>query len=327
MVVSRVIDTGLILAVLYLILSVVVSHFSEQIAAVLHWRGKTLYKGVLELLSGDDGLTQAVFEHPLVAASGPRPSYLDARNFSLALWQSIAVAQKAQGPGSTLSYDLGNAGTPPLTTAGTLQLQVAQLPHANLRSSLYALLGQAQGDYQALLAATDAWFNRQMDRVSGGYRRKTQFVIVVVSVILVALLGVDSIKILSRLYVDDQVRFALAASVATNAASPPPAVASSDTPPLTYNEQLSLLSALDDPRFVQTIVSGPIGLSPDDKNAESRSAADETTHILGVVITIIIVSLGAPFWFDVFKLFMNVRLAGPKPQTPNGNGSKQSSSS
>jgi hypothetical protein len=325
MVVSRVIDTGLILAALYLLLSVVVSHVNEQIASFLHWRGKTLHRGVLDLLSGYEDLAEAIFAHPLVAASGPRPSYLDARNFSLALWQSIAVAQKAQGPtGPFLTFDLGNASTPPLTTAGTLQLQVAQLPNANLRSSLYALLGQAQGDYQDLLSATDAWFNRQMDRVSGAYRRRTQFMVVAVSVILVALLGVDTIKIISRLYVDDQVRGALAASVV--AATPDPRSTNASPPNLNYNQQLGLLSALDDPRFINTIVSGPIGLSPDDKNAEAHSGADETTHIVGVIITIVVVSLGAPFWFDIFQLFMNARLTGPKPQTPT-NGTKPSVSS
>ena len=163
-----------------------------------------------------------------------------------------------------------------------------------------------------------------MDRVTGAYRRKTQFAVVVVAVVLVGLLGVDTFKVLSRLYVDDQVRFALAASVATNSASPPPAVASSDTPPLTYDQQLNLLSALDDPRFLGSIVSGPVGLSQDDRDAESRPMA-EAIHVAGIIITIVVVSLGAPFWFDIFQLFMNARLAGPKPQTTS-NGTKPASS-
>lgn len=97
MVVSPVIDTGLILAALYLVLSVVVSNVNEQIASLFHWRGNLLYSGVRNLLSGAEELTKALFSHPLIASSQYnkdgrikagetyRPSYIDARNFSLAL--------------------------------------------------------------------------------------------------------------------------------------------------------------------------------------------------------------------------------------------------
>jgi F0F1-type ATP synthase membrane subunit a len=65
------------------------------------------------------------------------------------------------------------------------------------------LLSQAQGDYQNLLQSTDAWFNRQMDRVAGWCRRKTQYMVIAIAIaiVIVALLGVDTIKIVSRLYV------------------------------------------------------------------------------------------------------------------------------
>ncbi len=325
MVVSPVIDTGLILAALYLVLSVVVSSINEQIASFFHWRGKLLYSGVRNLLSGTEDLTKAIFAHPLIASSGPCPSYIDARNFSLALWQSIAAAKTSQDAGgkTVLSYDLSDAVIAPGTAAGTLQSQIAQLPSANLRSSLYALLSQAQGDYASLLQATDAWFNRQMDRVAGWYRRKTQYVMIAIAVVLVALLGVDTIKIVSRLYVNSDVAGALAASVATTLSEPTAAPAT--PPPLNYNEQLNLLSALDDPRFIGTFISGPVFFSSDDKNAELRPMG-EATHIAGVIITIIVASLGAPFWFDVFALFINCRMAGPKPPA-NTNAAKSSASS
>ena len=327
MVVSPVIDTGLILAALYLVLSVVVSSINEQIASFFHWRGNLLYSGVRNLLSGAEELTKALFAHPLIASSGPRPSYIDARNFSLALWQSIAAAKTSQDTSgkTVLTYALSDAAAAPVTATGTLQSQIAQFPSANLRSSLYALLSQAQGDYASLLQATDAWFNRQMDRVAGWYRRKTQYVVIAIAVLLVALLGIDTIKIVSRLYVNSDVAGALATSVATTLSEPTAAPATATPPPLTYNEQLNLLSALDDPRFIGTIISGPVFFSSDDKNAELRPMG-EATHIAGVIITIIVASLGAPFWFDVFTLFINCRMAGPKPPA-NTNGTNPAVSS
>lgn len=341
MVVSPVIDTGLILAALYLVLSVVVSSINEQIASLFHWRGNLLYSGVRSLLSGAEDLTKVLFSHPLIASSqynkdgqikageSYRPSYIDARNFSLALWQSIGAAKTSQdATGKTVvAYDLGEASTAPEATIGTLPSQIALFASANLRTSLYALLSQAQGDYQNLLQSTDAWFNRQMDRVTGWYRRKTQYVVIAIAIVIVALLGVDTIKIVSRLYVNSDVAGALATSVATTVAqsSPGPAPAKTPPPALTYNEQLTLLSALDDPRFIGTFISGPIFFSSDDKSAEQRPMG-ESTHIAGVIVTIIVVSLGAPFWFDIFALFMNARMTGPRPPT-SGSGNTQKATS
>jgi H+/gluconate symporter-like permease len=39
------------------------------------------------------------------------------------------------------------------------------------------------------------------------------------------------------------------------------------------------------------------------------------THLVGWILTALAVSLGAPFWFDILKRFMNIRNAGVKPPT------------
>jgi hypothetical protein len=312
MVVSRIIDTGLVLAGVYLALSLVVSHVNEQISAFLHWRGNTLYSGVLNLLSGSASLVETLFQHPLIASAQCdsdgkiqasekyRPSYIGARDFSLALWQAVATANEVEQNGKSLIvYALADAPTAPVTFLGTLQSQIAKLPESGLRLSLYSLLGQAQGDYEKLLQVTDAWFDRQMDRVAGWYRRKTQYVVVVIALLLVAILGVDSIRIVTRLYADDGLRATISQSIGKTVTSAP-----AGAPLLSDQQQVNLLAALDDPSFVKAFISGPIiyGFS--------------WVHLLGVAITIIALSLGAPFWFDALQFFTNCRLAGPKPQTP-----------
>jgi hypothetical protein len=43
--------------------------------------------------------------------------------------------------------------------------------------------------------------------------------------------------------------------------------------------------------------------------------------IIGLLITSLAISLGAPFWFDLLSKFMNVRAAGVKPEkTPVSEG-------
>jgi hypothetical protein len=331
MVVSRVIDTGLILAAVFFALSVVVSNINEQIAALLKWRGANLYSGVLNLLSGSLDLTQALFQHPLIASAqcdadgkvNPkeqyRPSYIGARDFSVALWQSVASAAPqapaagtaAAQSGAAVTYALSAAAAGPSLAMDALQGQVKLLPSEHLRATLFALLGQAQGDYQRLLQVTDAWFNRQMDRVSGWYRRKTQYAVMVISVVLVIFLGVDTIRITTRIYADDALRSVYAPRVAATIESSAPGN-SSALP--TAQQQQKLLDALDDPSFVGTLVSGPIFLDGSIWSAKTNPWP-LGIHLLGVVVTMVALSLGAPFWFDALQFFANSRLAGPKPST------------
>ena len=322
MLVSRVIDTGLILTAIYFGLSVAVSNINEQIAALLRWRGAKLYSGILNLLGGSLNLTEALFHHPLIASAqcdpdgqvnpneNYRPSYIGARDFSLALWQSVASAAPAQAEGQAVSYALSAAAAGPSLAIDALQNQVAILPSPHLRASLYAMLSQAGGDYQRLLQATDAWFNRQMDRVSGWYRRKSQFAVIFISVLLVALLGVDTIRITTRIYADDGLRTAVANRLAAALPSPPPNSASEmPSGPV----QQSILTALDDTSFVGAFTSGPVFLDATISSVKVGNGWPFAMHLLGVLITIIALSLGAPFWFDALQFFANSRLAGPKP--------------
>jgi hypothetical protein len=46
--------------------------------------------------------------------------------------------------------------------------------------------------------------------------------------------------------------------------------------------------------------------------------------ILGWLITALAVSLGAPFWFDTLDTILNIRGAGPKPETPSSDRGKAS---
>jgi len=43
-----------------------------------------------------------------------------------------------------------------------------------------------------------------------------------------------------------------------------------------------------------------------------------SAHAIGWFITVLAISLGAPFWFDLLNRLINVRGAGPKPSTPPG---------
>ena len=71
-----------------------------------------------------------------------------------------------------------------------LKTATSNLPNSKLKTHSAALLNTGGSDYNDLLQVTDAWFNRQMDRVSGWYRRQSQAIVLVISALLVFFLGV-----------------------------------------------------------------------------------------------------------------------------------------
>jgi hypothetical protein len=235
---------------------------------------------------------------PPYFAEGRFPSYIDKRNFSLAYWQAIATAagedqsKLAQlDPKTALSNLVGivNAWTP---TAGS-SAEKAQ-------RSAVALLTSAQGDYEKLLAATDDWFDSQMDRVSGWYKRTAQYIMLVIAFALAFGTGFDTIDVARQLFAQPEVANALAQSEA---------------------ETIKHQNGSDDIGAVAQVLLESQQLqtvrlfwwSPEPNAAAPVTQPTVGERIAGLLLTFIAIALGAPFWFDILKTIVNVRNAGDKP--------------
>ncbi|MBV8368296.1 MAG: hypothetical protein JO036_05105 [Candidatus Eremiobacteraeota bacterium] len=335
---SAIVDVAIVLIALYVSLSCAVSWVHEQIATALNLRGKMLYAGVLNLVFGHPEIVERIFSHPLVTSgvrtatgvkappsasqaggdavvssvqdavqrvTAYRPSYIDARNFSVAFWQSV------NAPNLPVTDVAPLLAETPAKLLEDLKDPVNALvgPYPNLHQTCIALIAQAEGDYQKLLATTDGWFEAQMDRVSGWYKRQTQFVVIALALLLVSFSGLDSIEIAKRLYLDPELRAAVVLpivqtvqSVQPNApapgASPSPADAAARGTAVTQTVD----QVLQTTSLAQLV---HVSLNP---------FANWPHHAFGMFLTLVALSLGGPFWFDLLSLFVNVRLEGRKPQ-------------
>ena len=166
------------------------------------------------------------------------------------------------------------------------------IPDDALRTSVCSLLVTAGDDYEKLLKATDAWFNAQMDRVSGWYRRQTQYVLIVIAGIVVIGTGLDSIEIGKHLYATPIALSAAAASI-----------------------QGAFPNGQADPAKLQTAYTTVLA-GENMQQFLHPLFADFGTHYPGMIATLIALSLGTPFWFDALGKLVNVRMAGTKPATP-----------
>jgi hypothetical protein len=281
------------LVLIYLYLSMIASILQEWIAQALALRSKTLRAGVGTLLSDPDvvGLAHQLFDHSLIKsitskASGP--SYIPSPMFASALLDLVAPNQ----PGG------------PANVFASVRSDIAAIPSnsalAPVRNSLLTLADNSNGDLSELRNRVSTWFDNAMDRVSGKYKRCAQIILFFIGFVLAAILNADTFDI-ARIASTPQSTAATAQvldDIQRKNLSADLAKANSST-------RLALLGTL-------TPVL-PLG------GAWSNLPTDRIgwlQKVIGILLTAFMVSLGAPFWFDILDSIMNVRAAGPRPPDP-----------
>jgi hypothetical protein len=259
---SAILEVVIGLAFFYSLLAVIASHIDEVIAGTLSWRASTLETGIRSML-GDGDLADQVWQHRLISGMGGKagraPSYVPASTFATALLDVLAT---------------GN------------QNGVAVESGTN-RQALVSLLNSAGGDQDKARAEIANWYNATMDRVSGIYKRRIQWVTLLIAALLTVVLGVDSIAIATTVWQDQGVRAALSSSAQVNAGTSG------------WEDAVNALSQFNLPIGWAVIPQTPFGW---------------LLKVSGLLLTTLAISLGASFWFDVLKRFSNPRSSGPKPQ-------------
>ncbi|MBV8530972.1 MAG: hypothetical protein JO104_06615 [Candidatus Eremiobacteraeota bacterium] len=181
---------------------------------------------------------------------------------------------------------IGAAGTVGKTGADaltTLQNGINGLPNGRLKDALSTLAGEANADVTRFISGIESWFDDEMDRVTGWYKRYTQVILLVVGAVIAALFNVDTIRIAHDL----------------------------TTTPLAIDASKLGGDAVAAQQYVSSQVFTQLHLGWPDASIDSPGKF--VLKILGILLTAIALSLGAPFWFDTLSRFMNVRASGPPP--------------
>ena len=293
---SAILDIAIGLVFVYLILSLVVTASSEVIVSWLRWRAKNLHDGIGELLrdpKDQQGWAAKLYAHPLIDALslGPtKPSYIPSRTFAIALLDIIAPAKP---DGSRTSQEVRTA--------------IAELP-PELRRTVTVLFDEAEHDIEKLKTGFEIWFNGSMERVSGWYKRRSQFVILGLAALVTVAYNVDTLSLVRSLSNDAALRASLVAKAQAEVKEP-------------LNEEGQNGSVQADAKLENSIAAlNDLGLPLGWDGAEYQCETPTATILLwgrrlcGWVLTAFAISLGAPFWFDLLNRFMNVRGAGKAPE-------------
>jgi hypothetical protein len=331
------IATGL--ALVYLMLSLIVSALNEGIATVFAMRARTLRMGLEQLLG--EARAQELSDHPLVAGLKPkswmtwhqRPTYIPRTVFVttvLDLFANPSRPAAAVEPNAQPSIDLRS-------TIGAIQEQ-------NLRRALLALYDEANGDLEKFKKNLGDWFDQAMERVSGWYRMKVQSIIRFLAFGLVVVVGADTLALTQRLWIDPALRARLTAAAQQAAGQPrpgsqapegsqgpagsPPQAAAADANAAPASEKASLrtqVQAFEALNLPLTPFSEESGLAAWRKWYPKASDAPPSwiglfffwcwQHLLGFLVTAAAISLGAPFWFDVLNKLVDLRSSGKKVES------------
>ena len=121
------------------------------------------------------------------------PAYLPPSAFVLALLDLVRPAQATQRAAEGTAADV--AGTHPA--------------ESNLLEVIKILEREAKGDAAKLSAALEAWFNGQMDRVTGSYKRWAKRLAIPIALVIAVGFNIDTVEIARSVYTDESVRSAV----------------------------------------------------------------------------------------------------------------------
>jgi hypothetical protein len=232
------------------------------------------------------------------------PSYIAPRSFALALLDTIAPNVPVTDP------QTGQPVPDQDVIRRTREAIVALNIPGGVKHRLLALLDDARGDIEAFRRNVEAWFDDTMARVSGWYKRRAQLIILVLAVVITAALNANTLTMGERLWRDPTLRATLVQQAGSATSAPKD---NSDA-------QRKLEDAVDN---VESVAKAGVPLGW----AQAATSKEDPRHIRfdspggwvhwlgGWLLTILAISLGAPFWFDTLSRLSRLRGTG-KPETP-----------
>ena len=183
----------------------------------------------------------------------------------------------------------------------------------------------------------ERWFDDSMDRVSGVFKRYSQWLALIIGLILAAVLNVDSIDLTLYLWREPAVRQALAenartfeltqADLETNpeealqnfrnqfvGLSLPIGWGFTRVPSTAFYDDQCQLFPKEGQSFGLPVIGSNLCITPPNSNNQSNLGL----KVMGILLTALAARQGAPFWFVVLKRVVNLRGTGANPAEKEG---------
>jgi len=321
---STILDVVIGLFFIYLVLALVTSTISELIAQLLALRGRVLRDGIRTMLSdfSNSGLADTLYKHPLISSlrpnrgkrnlvPGPKlPSYIPSHTFTLALLDIIV-------------NENSNTFVPILDLERikeSVNTSKQLLMNEELKRQLDIILDLSE-DIQEALLVMETWFNDTMNRARGWYKRRVQFIILLIAFLIAGFANADSIMLYNRLSTDATVRQAFVDNAGEFLETQPPITPADPEESADTETEATVSDITERIEYISELQASitndlqVIGWSdePGHTLAPPTTPTGWVMKVTGIVITALAVSLGAPFWYDLLSKLVNLRSSKPEP--------------
>lgn len=303
-------ETCIGLALMYVLLSLLATTINEHIATLFGLRAATLQSGLRSLFGGSAAL-EPLLDHsllarlkapasPLAAGAEAAPAYLSGENFARALIDTLG-SQTPIGQGATFQ---------------AITKTINDLPDDDkMKGTLRSLVTSAGDDLTTLRDHTAQWFDGEMSHLQGFYKQKMHLISALVGLAMAVALNADSLAVAQTLWRNPVLRLQLAqagamidqqahSTITTGTGNAAAAQPSLDAQ--TISTQLQAFPIGWDDQTLSTWTSGWTQWA----GWRARLLA-----LAGWLVTMIAISLGAPFWFDMLGNLVNLRGAARPPAT------------
>jgi hypothetical protein len=318
------IDILIGVAVVMLVISAVVTALTQFFLHVMQSKGKELRTGVADLLQQiapkferacAERIADAVLKHPLVRRSEGQLSDTIHREELVKILFELATATEGHKLGdddrNALKEALKAGGIPDpetiLKNARSLLLhfEMSNPELSNAVRANLALLQEASSDF---LARVHAWFDQTIDRTVDRFTAGTRTVTFCCAVAVVLFLQLDTVALINQLSMDSQLRNTLVQQALQVNASGPSTANPSGTPDTPAIQQLRNDIDANQDQIRDLASLGLIRL-PHSVNdwVASWTTGNSVVKIFGLLMSAILLSLGAPFWYNALKTLIGLR--------------------
>jgi hypothetical protein len=315
----KTLDVLIGLVVIMLVLSMGVTMLTQFVTTVLNSRGRHLKRGLVDLLNQiDPALKQkigtatesmagrvadAVLTHPLISSTGRRLGTVVHREelTRLLLYLVDDSATLEQEVKTELKQVLARNGVAdPDGTLKKIRDVSLQLEAANpslavdVRQTM-AILQEARSDFVAKINNS---FDQAIDRVAQRFTASTRAITFVGALLVAGALQVDTIGLVNRLSADDKLRDAFVSRAASIQGVASASVADQATGATPGAERIDL-------QYMAFLADN--GLLTAARTRSQWMARWGEINLVGVLITSLLLSLGAPFWYNALGRLLQLR--------------------
>jgi hypothetical protein len=291
---SEILEVAIGLVFVYLFASLACSGVMELIAKLLKLRSKHLKEELAQLLKSKD-LVNTLYKNPLVKeisrgfGSGktknknPDPDNIPTNNFVKALIDTLLNIEKGSQEFVNFEEDIKK-----IDDARVRELLLKALNGVRTQAAKWERWLEGVGE------SISKWFDHSMDKLSQWYKKQSRKIIFVIGILVVLVLNLDTIMIVKNLYQDETLR--------TNIVAAAERTVTSTSQPENKNEVQKELKQMGFPMGWN--LKAP---QSEDPRGYPVDESDIIYKIIGLLFTVMAISMGATFWVDLLRRLLRFR--------------------